>query len=116
MANEGPYEDRRVMTPAYRRKFGQKKVPLQSKLPIHSNDGTKPIMNHNGPIFLTSGGSPAEDEIQERFHADRERNLKSFFTDHGFDDGSSRNDFRGKIFLAILEKKKEFLPKIIAKT
>ena len=112
MANEGPYEDRRVMTPAYRRKFGQKKVPLQSKLPIHSNDGTKPIMNHNGPIFLTSGGSPAEDEIQERFHADRERNLKSFFTDHGFDDGSSRNDFRGKIFL----EKERIFAKIIAKT
>ena len=95
VANEGSsYEDRRVMTPAYRRKYGQKKMPVQNKLPI--NDGTQPIMNHNGPIFLTSGGRPAEDEIQERFHTDRERNLKSFFTDHSLNDGGSRNEFRGK--------------------
>ena len=95
VANEGSsYEDRRVMTPAYRRKYGQKKIPVQNKLPIYNNDGTQPIMNHNGPIFLASGGRPAEDEIQERFHTDRERNLKSFFTDHNFNDG--RNEFKGK--------------------
>lgn len=101
------------MTPAYRRKYGQKKIPVQNKLPIHNNDGTQPIMNHNGPIFLTSGGRPAEDEIQERFHTDRERNLKSFFTDHNLNDGGSRNEFRGKTFKSInpsffLKRRKNF--------
>ena len=80
------------MTPAYRKKYRQDKVPY-NKVGLKNNDGSKPILQHNGPIFLTSGG---EDEVQERFHADRERNLKSFFQDgHSqlFDDG--QNEFKG---------------------
>ena len=91
--NSEPYhDDRRVMTPAYRRKFNKQSQLSNAAVNI---DGSKPILQHNGPIFLTSGG---EDEVQERFHADRERNLKSFFQDgheHLFNDVPTRNEFRG---------------------